>query len=82
MWTIPGLLGLVLMLLASAEASSSLQQYFTSDTALRQEFNNTEQFQKVNNTGNYSLKHIIIVSKIIILNIHIMIYFFAYFTGC
>ena len=53
MWTIPGLLGLVLMLLASAEANSSLQQYFNSDTALRQEFNNTEQLQEVN-TGNYS----------------------------
>ena len=49
MWTIPGLLGLVLMLLASVEANSSLQQY----TALRQEFNNTEQLQEVN-TVNYS----------------------------
>ena len=81
MWTIPGLLGLVLMLLASAEANSRLQQYITSDTALRQGFNNTEQLQEVN-TGNYSLKHITIASKIIILNILIlMIYFFAYFTG-
>ena len=54
MWTIlPGLLGLVLMLLASAEASSSLPQYFTSDTALRQEVNNTEQLLVVN-TGNYT----------------------------
>ena len=52
-WTISCLLGLVLMLLASAEAKSGLQQYFTSDTALRQEFNNTEQLQEVR-TGNYS----------------------------
>ena len=76
-WTISCQLGLVLMLLASVEANSSLQQY----SALRQEFNNTEQLQEVN-TGNYSLKHITIASKIIILNILIlMIYFFAYFTG-
>ena len=76
-WTISCQLGLVLMLLASVEANSNLQQY----SALRQEFNNTEQLQEVN-TGNYSLKHITIASKIIILNILIlMIYFFAYFTG-
>ena len=57
MWTIPGLLGLVLMLLASAEASSSLQQYFTSDTALRPEVNDTEQLLAVNRCINVASKN-------------------------
>ena len=70
MWTIPGLLGLVLMLLASAEASSILQQYFASDTALRPEINDTEQLLAVNRCIN-------VVSK----NFS-NIYSLAYFTGC
>ena len=55
-WTISCQLGLVLMLLASVEANSSLQQY----TALRQEFNNTEQLQELN-TGNYIHKSILLL---------------------
>ena len=54
MWTIPSLLSLVLMLLESVEANNS--QY----TALRQEFNNTEQLQELN-TGNYIHKSILLL---------------------
>ena len=56
MWTIPSLLSLVLMLLASVQANSSLQQY----TALRQEFNYTKQHQEIN-TGNYIHKSILLL---------------------
>merc|ERR1711944_44290 len=56
MWTIPSLLSLVLMFLASVKANSSLQQYI----ALRQEFNNTEQLQELN-TGNYIHKSILLL---------------------
>jgi len=56
MWTIPSLHSLVLMLLASVEVNNSLQQY----TALRQEFNNTEQLQELN-TGNYIHKSILLL---------------------
>ena len=62
MWTIPGLLGLVLMLLASAETKSRKLQSLTSDTAARIEFNNTEILQEVN-TGS---AHIIPILKVVI----------------
>ena len=61
MWTIPGLLGLVLMLLASAETKSRKLQSLTSDTAARI-FNNTEILQEVN-TGS---AHIIPILKVVI----------------
>ena len=48
MSNIPGLLGLVLMLLALAETKSGQQQSFQSDNGLRVEFNNTEKLQEVN----------------------------------
>ena len=48
MSNIPGLLGLVLMLLALAETKSRQQQSFQSDNGLRIEFNNTEKLQEVN----------------------------------
>ena len=48
MRNIPGLLGLVLMLLALAETNSGQQQSFNSDNGLRIEFNNTEKLQEVN----------------------------------
>ena len=48
MRNIPGLLGLVLMLLALAETKSEQQQSFNSDNGLRIEFNNTEKLQEVN----------------------------------
>ena len=48
MSNIPGLLGLVLMLLVSAETKSGQQQSFQSDNGLRIEFNNTEKLQEVN----------------------------------
>ena len=60
MWTIPGLvIGLVLMLLASAETNGGNQQSPTSDTALRVEFNDAKMLQEVN-TGSihYSDSHI------------------------
>ena len=64
MWTIPGLLGLVMLLLAlAAETKSKKQQYLNSDTDLRIEFNNMERLQEVN-TGSiqyiqyYSDSHI------------------------
>ena len=49
MWTIPGLvIGLVLMLLASAETNGGNQQSPTSDTALQVEFNDAKMLQEVN----------------------------------
>ena len=54
MRNIPGLLGLVLMLLASAETKSGQQQSFQSDNGLRIEFNNTEKLQEVNIDFSYS----------------------------
>ena len=48
MRNIPGLLGLVLMLLAFVETKSGQQQSFNSDNGLRIEFNNTEKLQEVN----------------------------------
>ena len=48
MRNIPGLLGLVLMLLALAETKSEHQQSFNSDNGLRIEFDNTEKLQEVN----------------------------------
>ena len=48
MWTIPNLLGLVLMLLASVETKSRKKQSFPSENGLRIEFNNTEKLQEVN----------------------------------
>ena len=58
MWTIPGLLGLVLMLLASAETKSRKLQSLTSDTAARIEFNNTEILQEVNTGSAHNLDSI------------------------
>ena len=53
MWTTSGLLGLVLMLLASAETKSRQQQSLTSDTAVRIELNSTEKLQDQEvNTGS------------------------------
>ena len=57
MRNIPGLLGLVLMLLALAETNSGQQQSFNSDNGLRIEFNNTEKLQEVN-IGNM---HILLI---------------------
>ena len=54
MRNIPGLLGLVLMLLALAETKSEQQQSFNSDNGLRIEFNNTEKLQEVNIDFSYS----------------------------
>ena len=48
MRNIPGLLGLVLMLLALMETKSGQQQSFNSDNGLRIEFNNTEKLREVN----------------------------------
>ena len=53
MWTTSGLLGLVLMLLASAETKSRKLQSLTSDTAVRIEYNNMEKLQDQEvNTGS------------------------------
>ena len=57
MRNIPGLLGLVLMLLALAGTKSEQQQYFNSDNGLRIKFNNTEKLQEVN-IGNM---HILLI---------------------
>ena len=57
MRNIPGLLGLVLMLLALAGTKSEQQQYFNSDNGLRIKFNNTEKFQEV----NIGSKHILFI---------------------
>ena len=57
MRNIPGLLGLVLMLLALVETKSGQQQSFNSDNGLRIEFNNTEKLQEVN-IGNM---HILLI---------------------
>ena len=55
MSNIPGLLGLVLMLLVSAETKSGQQQSFQSDNGLRIEINNTEKLQEVNIGSMYIL---------------------------
>ena len=57
MRNIPGLLGLVLMLLALVGTKSEQQQYFNSDNGLRIKFNNTEKLQEVN-IGNM---HILLI---------------------
>ena len=48
MWTIPGLVGLVLMLIASAETNSGNQQSLKSETTLAVEFDDSEMLQEVN----------------------------------
>ena len=49
MKTIPGIIGLVLMLLASMVANGKKKQSLTAETALRVEFNETETtLQEVN----------------------------------
>ena len=48
MWTKPGLVGLVLMLLASVETKSGQEQSIPSDNGLRIEFKDTEKHQEVN----------------------------------
>ena len=57
MRNIPGLLGLVLMLLALAETKSEHQQSFNSDNGLRIEIDNTEKLHEVN-IGNM---HILLI---------------------
>ena len=46
MWTIPGLVGLVLMLIASAETNGGNQQSLRFETDLK--FDDTEMLQEVN----------------------------------
>ena len=48
MWTTTGLVGLVLMLLASVETKSNKEQSLETNNGLRIEFNNPEELQEVN----------------------------------
>ena len=48
MRTNPGLLGFVLMLLASVETKSNKEQSLETNNGLRIEFNNPEELQEVN----------------------------------
>ena len=54
MWTKPGLVGLVLMLLASVETKSGQEQSIPSDNGLRIEFKDTEKHQEVNIGTKYT----------------------------
>ena len=67
MWTKPGLVGLVLMLLASVETKSNKEQSLETNNGLRIEFNNPEELQEVNiNSMNIILLlHAIPIFKVI-----------------
>ena len=54
MWTKTGLVGLVLMLLASVETKSGQEQSIPSDNGLRIEFKDTEKLQEVNIGTKYT----------------------------
>ena len=58
MWTKPGLVGLVLMLLASVETKSGQEQSIPSDNGLRIEFNDAEKLQEVNIGPKYTNKYL------------------------
>ena len=61
MWTTSGILGLILMLLASAEKNGRKQPSLTPNTALRVAFNNSEMLQEVNSGSIYYSRRVITI---------------------